>query len=246
MPVANGAQAFQIALRRHEDAGGARDRLDNHRGDGGGVMQGDETFQLIGKLGAMLGLTTGEAVLLRQMRVRQMIDPGQHGAEGLAVADDAADGNAAETGAVIAPLSPDQAGPGPLPPRPVIGERDLERRIHRFRSGVGEEDMIEAGGEHARHPRRQLKHLRMAHLEGGRVIQLPDLFRDRRNDARIGMTGVAAPETGRPVEDRLPLRIRIIHALGADQHPGVRLELAVCRKRHPVGIEVIGRRCGGI
>ena len=71
-------------------------------------------------------------------------------AEELAVAGDAADGDAAEADAVIAALAADQALARALAADAVIGERDLERGIDRLRAGVGEEHMVEIAGQHGR------------------------------------------------------------------------------------------------
>jgi hypothetical protein len=40
-------------------------------------MQRHDPLQLIGQIAAMLGLTTGEGVLLGEMCVRQMVNAGQ-------------------------------------------------------------------------------------------------------------------------------------------------------------------------
>ena len=53
------AQLLQVALGRRQDAGGARDRLDDDGGNGGGIVQVDETRQLVGQMRAPLGLALG-------------------------------------------------------------------------------------------------------------------------------------------------------------------------------------------
>jgi hypothetical protein len=64
-----------------------------------------------------------------------MIDAGQQRSEHLAVVDDAADRGAAETDAVITALAADQ--PAAVPALDLmIGQRDLERGIGGFRSGI--------------------------------------------------------------------------------------------------------------
>ncbi len=47
---------LQVALRRHQHAGRTRHRLDDDRGDGRGVVQGDDALQLVGEFHAMLRL----------------------------------------------------------------------------------------------------------------------------------------------------------------------------------------------
>src|SRR5690554_7686770 len=51
----------------------------------------------------------------------------------------AADGDATEAGPVIAPLSPNQARALGLSANPVVGKRDLQGRIDRFRPRVAED-----------------------------------------------------------------------------------------------------------
>ena len=62
---ADRGEALEIALWRDQHAGGARHRLDDHRGDGRGVVQRDEALQIVGKLGAMLRLAAAEGVAAR-------------------------------------------------------------------------------------------------------------------------------------------------------------------------------------
>ena len=54
--VADLAQPLEIALRRDQHAGRAGHRLDDDRGDGRGVVQRDDALELVGELGAVLGL----------------------------------------------------------------------------------------------------------------------------------------------------------------------------------------------
>jgi hypothetical protein len=53
VPRGDGAQPFQIAHGRHQHAGGPGQRLDDHRGDGVGPVQGDDRLQPVGQFGAM-------------------------------------------------------------------------------------------------------------------------------------------------------------------------------------------------
>ncbi len=52
--VADLAQALEVALRRRQHAGRARHRLDDDGRDGGGVVQRDETVEIVGKMRAPL------------------------------------------------------------------------------------------------------------------------------------------------------------------------------------------------
>ncbi len=69
--------------------------------------------------------------------------PGSMRAEELAVVDHAADGDAAEADAVVAALAADEAGARAFAAHAVVGERDLQRGVHRLRAGVGEEHVVE-------------------------------------------------------------------------------------------------------
>ena len=108
--VADRAQPLEVALGRRQIAGRAGARLDDHGGDGRGIVQGNQPLELVGKLGAVLGLATGEGVPGRQMGMRQVIDSRQHRAELLAVVDHAADRDAAEADAMVAALAADRSG----------------------------------------------------------------------------------------------------------------------------------------
>ena len=123
------AQLLQVALGRRQDARGARDRLDDDRGDGGGIVQVDETGQLVGQMRAPLRLAAAEGLLGAVIGRGQMVHARQHVAELLAVGDDAADRDAAEADAVVAALAADEARARALALGLVVGERDLERRV---------------------------------------------------------------------------------------------------------------------
>ena len=138
------AQPLQVALGRDQHAGRTRDGLDDHGGDVAGVVQRDEALEFVGEVRAVLGLAARVGVAGEVVRVRQVVDARQHRAEQLAVVDHAADGDAAETDAVIAALPTDEARARAFAARAVIGQRDLERGVDRLRAGVREEDVVEA------------------------------------------------------------------------------------------------------
>jgi hypothetical protein len=96
---------------------------------------------------------------------------------------------------VVAALAPDEPRPAPLAARPVVGERDLERAVHRLGAGVGEEDVLEPVGREVAHPARELEGLRMPHLEGGRIVELGHLALHGLGDLRPRVARVAAPQT---------------------------------------------------
>src|SRR5579883_3354280 len=98
-----------------------------------------------GSCSAMSRLAARVGIPLQIMGVRQMIDTRQErSGPHLAVAGDAADRDAPESHAMVGALPADEPRARRLAPRPMIGERDLERGVDRLRAGVGEEHAIEA------------------------------------------------------------------------------------------------------
>ena len=205
-------------------------------------MQRDETVERIGQMRAPFRLADAEGLLLAIVGRRQMIDAGEERAELLAVRHDAADRDAAEADAVIAALAPDQPHARGLPTHIVIGERDFERGVDRLRAGIAEEHVVEIAGRQRRHARGELEGLGMAELEGRRVVELGGLRLDRLDDRVAVMPGIGAPQPGRAVDQLAAVRREIEHVLGAGDQARPRLEGAVGRERHPIGLEVVGDR----
>ena len=108
VPGADAAQALEVTLWRDQHARGARDGLDDHGRDVAGIVQRDDAFEFIRQVGAVLGHAARVGVPRQVVRVRQVIDAGQHRSEPLAVVDHAADGDAAEADAVVTPLTADE------------------------------------------------------------------------------------------------------------------------------------------
>jgi hypothetical protein len=122
-----------------------------------------------------------------------MIDARQHGTEPLAVVDHAADGDAAETDAVIATFTPDEAGARALAVGAMVGERDLERAVDRFRARVAVEGVIEVARQKRCVTRGQFEGLGMAHLERRCIVHLVELLGDCRLDLLASVARVHAP-----------------------------------------------------
>ena len=244
MLVADRAQALEIALRRRQHAGRGGERLDDDGGDGRGIVQRHQPVKRVGQMRAPFRLADGEGLLLAVIGHRQMIDAGHQRAELLAVRHDAADGDAAEADAVIAALAPDQAHARALVPNFVIGERNFQRGVDRLRAGIAEEDMIKIAGSERRDARSELEGFRMRELKRRRVVELGRLALDRRHDRIAVMAGVRAPEAGGAVDQLAPVRREVMHVLGAGDQARPRLEGAVGRERHPIGLEVVGDRGG--
>ena len=184
--VAQLAQPLQIALRRRQHAGRAGDRLDDDGGDGFGAMQRHQPFEIVGEFGAVSRHLLGEGVAGEIVGVADMIDARQMGGESTAVVDHAADRHAAEADAVIAALAADQAGAGRLTGGALIGERDLQRGVGRFRARIGEEDAIKSLRRDRGQSFGEIERNRMTHLERGREVERHQLTLDGGGDLRGG------------------------------------------------------------
>src|ERR1700716_2634861 len=104
-----------------------------------------------------------------------MIRAREQRSEHVAVRDNAPDRNAAEADTVITPLAADQANALASSRGAVIIQRDLERGIHRFRTGICEEHPTEALWRDGREAAGKLKSLWMADIENRRVVEFGDL-----------------------------------------------------------------------
>src|SRR3546814_16942452 len=113
---------------------------------------------------------------------------------------------------MIAALAPDQSGARALPPRPLDGERDLERGIDRFGAAVREEDAVESLGHQRRNALRQFEGQRMPELEGRREIEHRGGLGDGLGDLGPAMAGIAAPEPGGAVQHLAAVRTAVVHA----------------------------------
>jgi len=103
--------------------------------------------------------------------VGQVIHSIQQTAEELADISNAADRNATKINAVIAALSTNQPLTSPFSPDSMVGDRNLQRRLHRFRAKIGEESVVYVTLQHYRQSIRKFKHTRMTHLESRRIIE---------------------------------------------------------------------------
>jgi hypothetical protein len=83
----------------------------------------------------------------------------------------------------------------------VIGARDLQSRIDGLRTGIGEENMVEARRRDLRNAPRQFERRRMAHLERGDEVQPFGLCLDGIDDSTLAMPCVDAPQPRHRVEN---------------------------------------------
>src|SRR5262249_1323447 len=220
-------QLLQIAFGRDEDAGRASDGLDDDGGNGRGVVESDDALELVGEMAAPGRLPGAEGFVLEVVGVRQMIHAVKERAEKFAIVDDSADGDAAESDAVIAALAPDQPLASALAADVVVADGSLESGVDRLRAGVGEEDMLEVARQDGGEARGQLEGEWVAHLEGGRIVHLPDLVAHGLDDLLAAVTGVDAPQPGGAVEDLAAVMGRVVHVLRTDEQARLALELPV-------------------
>ena len=145
---------------------------------------------------------------------------------------------------MITLLAADQARALAFPAGAVIGKSDLQRRIHRFGTGIGEEHVIEMIRRDLDQAFGQSERQRMRHLEGRREIKRRDLLLHGFDDAWAGVAGVAAPQPAGAVEDLAAVYGAIEHARGTGHQPWRGFELAIGRERHPESIHRIRLACG--
>ena len=194
---------------------------------------------------APAGQAAREGIVSHVQRVREMIHAGQHGCtEELAVVDHAAHRHAAKTHPVIALFASDQAHARGVAAGALIGDGDLERRVHGFRAGVGEKYPVHARRRYLGEPGREFEGERMAHLERRRELHGAQLAPHRVGDLAPAVTGVHAPQPRDPIEHLATVRGPVMHPFGPRQQPRIRLELPIGGERHPECIERVARRGG--
>jgi hypothetical protein len=137
--------------------------------------------------------------------------------------------------AAIAPSAPaDEPGARALAAQAMVGDRDLEGRVHGLGARVGEEDLRKDGRRDRGDPLRELERARMPGGERCREIELPRLAPDRLDDARPAMPRVHAPERRQAVEHLAAVRGRVVHVFRRHDELRRRLEARVVGERHPV------------
>ena len=96
MPIADLTQPLEVTGGRHDHAARALHGLDDHGGDGRGVVQRDESLEFLGQVRSPFRLAARECHLGGAVRVRQVIDAlHEERCEHLAVRGDPADRNPA-------------------------------------------------------------------------------------------------------------------------------------------------------
>ena len=194
MLVADLAQPLEVAHGRQYHARRAGNRLDDDGRNGRRVMQRNQTLEFVRKVRSPMRQAARKRVVSKIQGVLQVIDAGQHRTgERLAVVDHAAHRHAAEPNAVIALLAADEARALAGAASAMIGNRDFQRRVDGFGSGVREEHAVHARRCEIGEPTRQFECHGMAHLKRGGVFHGVELLRHRLRDFRPAVPGVHAP-----------------------------------------------------
>ena len=240
MPVADLAQTLQIASRRNQNAGRAGHGFHHDGGDRRGVVELHQPLEVIGEMRPPVGLPFRKGVVLDVVGMSDMVDARDQTAIELAVLDDTAHGGATEIGSVIAALAADEPGLRSLAPDIVIAQRDLERRVSRFGSGIREEDMIEVAGHQLDQTVGKLEGGGMAKLEGRPEIHAVGLRLYRLGDLLASVAGIAAPQARRAVQNPVAVGRPVMHVLCAREQARRTLESPVRREGHPERSEVVG------
>ena len=241
------AQALQVAHRRHEGASGAGHRLDDHRGNVGGVVQFDQLEQFIGQLHAAgLGHAFGKSHA-RLQGVRQVVGVHQLAVH-LTVATDAAQRGAGDVDAVVATGTTDETSLGGLAFEAPVGLGHLHRGVGALGAGAGEEHVVEVARHQVGDLLGQFERQRMAELEAWRIVEGTELLGHGLLDFLARVAGAAGPQAGQAVVDLAALIIDQPTAFSTHDQTRVALEVAVGGERHPVRIQLElagqGRGCG--
>ena len=187
----------------------------------------------------MFRLAAAEGVLLGEVGVRQMVDRRQQVRELSLIRRDTADRQASETDTMVAPVTSHQNGAFGVAAGLMVGQRDLESRIHRFRPRIREEHVIHVAGKEFPQAAGEQEGLRVTHLEGGRVVEFRDLALNGLDDFPPAVAGVDGPQPGGAVKNPLSIRSPVVHPFGGLEQPGGTLELPIRRERKPAGLEIV-------
>ena len=166
-----------------------------------------------------------------------MPDAGQRRAELAPVVHHAGQRHAAEVDAVIGALARNEHRASALSARLVIRQRDLHRRVNRFRAGIGEEDAVQIARGELGHSSRELEGARMAAQERRDEVEIGQLLMHGFRDFLATVSGRAAEHAGRRVDQLVAAIVPVVHAFAAHDEARRGLEFAVRRERHPILIE---------
>ena len=209
-------------------------------------MEGDEAVEFVRQMRAPLRQATAEGGFRQIEGVGEMVHAGQLRAVELAVVHHAADGNAAEAHAVVAALATDEAGARAFTADAMVGQRNLQGRVHSLAAGVHEERVVHAfrGQFHQRVGGLEAEWV--THLERRRIVHLGNLRGYGLADFLAAMAGIHAPQARNAVENFAAVLGPVVHAAALRQQTRGSLVLAVGGEGHPQRLHVLtGQRLLG-
>ena len=209
MAVADLAQSFDVARRRHDQAVGTGDRLDEHRGDSVAAFIHDRLFDLVEAALRELLLAVAFAIEVAAVLVRiEEADDARHARLVRPAARIAGQRDRAGRRAVIRAIADHDL----LPSGDHL--RDADRVLVRLGAAEGEEEAVEITG------REVGQHLAEARAHGRRhsgtgVRELLGLRLDRLDDALVTVADVHAHELRVHVDVALAVGIPEVDAFAA-------------------------------
>lgn len=194
------------------------------------------SLEVIGQVGALLRLSLGKAAFL-EPGVTEVHHAGKSDAASLTVASDAAHREAPKIHPVVGPLTAGETVPVSLASGSMICQSDLERRVDRFRAGVGKEDMVQRPGRQLGQLVCQAERVGESKLKMRRVVELAKLPGDGLLNFGAAMAGRHAKQPRAAIENFFTFIVPVVDALGADLQARVLLEFTVRREWHPVRVK---------
>ena len=147
---------------------------------------------------------------------------------------------------MVAAFAPDEAGTRAFTAHAVVGQRNLQCRVHSLAAGVHEERVVHAFRGQFHQCIGCLETQWVAHLERRRVVHLGNLRGDGLADFLAAMAGIHAPQTSDAVENLAAVLGPVVHAAAFGQQARGGLVLAVGGEGHPQRLHVLtGQRLLG-
>ena len=224
MPVADLADALEVAVLGHEAAAAVLHRLEDHGRDRLGPLEQDRLLDLIGRpqllaiLAPAIGVRVRHVMPARRQRLERGAQRGHAGRR-----------QGAHRGAVVGELARDQLRPRRLAPGGVVGLRELPRRLDRLRTPGGEEHAVQIPGRELGDPRGELDRARVGVAPVRVEAELLGLARGGLPELGAAVADVHAVQRRQPVEVALAVLVVHVTAVPADDDRDV----AVLVGAHP-------------
>ena len=125
----------------------------------------------------------------------------------------------------------------PFTPGTVAGQRNLQRGVYRFGTGVRKKAAGKTLWCYFGQLCGQLECLLVACLKAHCKIQGGHLLLDCFNNFWVAMPQAAGPQAGKCVINFSAIRCLVIMAAGSGNDSWILFEITVCGERHPVGFK---------